>query len=76
MSITEAKKYLRTRFAEYGLTQERVAADILNTDPATLSRYMTGRTKWPHWAIQMLIEHFDIPKEAVYAVFIEPFVSK
>ena len=59
MSITEAKKYLRTRFAEYGLTQERVAADILNTDPATLSRYMTGRTKWPHWAIQM-VSSFDL----------------
>lgn len=76
MTIQASKEYLRGRFAQRGLTQEKVALDVLNIDPATLSRYMCGTTQWPLWVIQTLVNCFGIPPEDVYAIFISPFVRK
>lgn len=76
MTLHESKMYLHGKYAQHGLKQGQVAMDVLNVDPATLSRYMCGTTQWPLWAIQSMMDYFGIPPADVYSVFIEPFIDK
>ena len=76
MTMKESKTYLHGKYAQHGLKQGQVAMDVLNVDPATLSRYMCGTIQWPLWAIQAMMDYFSIPSEDVYSVFISPYVRK